>query len=144
MKKTLLFFFLLVSVSMSAQVSAILGDWINVDDKTGTQQSIVHIYKGTDGLYYGKVQQILVAGYEDQKCTECEGADYMKPVVGMVIIRGMQAEGDELVGGRVLDPNNGKFYYARLSIKDGNLVLRGSLDKRGFLGRNQTWIRAKQ
>ena len=144
MKKTLLFFLLLLSVCASAQVSAILGDWINVDDKTGTQQSIVHIYKGTDGLYYGKVKQILVAGYEDQKCTECEGADYMKPVVGMVIIRGMQAEGDELVGGRVLDPNNGKFYYARLSIKDGNLVLRGSLDKRGFFGRNQTWIRAKQ
>jgi len=42
-----------------------------------------------------------------------------------------------------LDPNNGKFYYARLYIKDGDLVLRGSLDKRGFLGRNQTWLRAK-
>ena len=26
-------------------------------------------------------------------------------------------------------------------LKDGKLVLRGSLDKRGFLGRNQTWIR---
>lgn len=144
MRQTFFFLLLLASTALSAQVSAIVGDWINIDDKTGTEQSIVHIYKGTDGLYYGKVKQILVAGYEDQKCTECEGADYMKPIVGMIIIRGMKAEGDELTGGRVLDPNNGKFYYARIYIKDGNLVLRGSLDKRGFIGRNQTWRRAKQ
>ena len=28
-------------------------------------------------------------------------------------------------------------------LKDGKLILRGSIDKRGFIGRNQTWIRKK-
>ena len=145
MKRFLFIIALAVAVvTANAQISAILGDWETVDDNTGDHMSVVHIYKATDGLYYGKVVRILKAGHEDDKCTLCEGEDHMKPIAGMNIIRGMKADGDELVGGRVLDPNNGKTYYARLYIKDGKLVLRGSLDKRGFLGRNQTWVRAKQ
>ena len=53
----------------------------------------------------------------------------------------MKVENGELVGGKVLDPESGKFYYGKIYAKDGKLVLRGSLDKRGFLGRNQTWVR---
>ena len=50
-------------------------------------------------------------------------------------------ENGELVGGKVLDPESGKFYYGKIYLKNGKLVLRGSLDKRGFLGRNQEWER---
>ena len=53
----------------------------------------------------------------------------------------MKAEDGQLVGGKVLDPESGKFYYGKIYLKGGNLVLRGSLDKLGFLGRNQTWIK---
>ena len=45
--------------------------------------------------------------------------------------------------GRVLDPDNGKFYYGKIWLEDGKLILRGSLDKKGILGRSQTWIRKK-
>jgi uncharacterized protein (DUF2147 family) len=51
---------------------------------------------------------------------------------------------NQLKGGRVLDPESGNFYYGKIYLKDGKLVLRGSIDKRGFLGRNQTWIRKKK
>ena len=142
MRKIVLFFVLLASLSVGAQVKAILGDWKTVDDKTGEKRSIVTIYKGTDGLYYGKISKMLM-GEPGLKCTECVDADHNAPLEGLIIIRGMSfnAEKNQLENGRVLDPESGKFYYGKIYPKDGNLVLRGSLDKRGFLGRNQTWIR---
>ena len=131
----------LVALSSQAQGSAILGDWRTVDDKTSEKRSIVTIYKGSDGLYYGKISKMLMYTNLDLKCDQCKGEDYNAPIVGLVIIRGMKAEKGELVGGKVLDPESGKFYYGKIYLKDGKLVLRGSIDKRGFFGRNQTWIR---
>ena len=134
--------FLACTMSLSAQVNQIIGNWKTVDDKTGQNFSIVSIYRGSDGLFYGKVAKMLV-GPKDLKCIECKGEDYNAPLEGLVIIRGMHEENGELHGGKVLDPESGKFYYGKIYLKDGKLVLRGSLDKRGLLGRNQTWIRAK-
>lgn len=142
--KRLFFLFLCTSFfsvfSMQAQVKGIVGDWKTVDDKTGESFSIVNIYQAKDGLYYGKITKMLV-GPKGERCAECEGEDYNKPLEGLIIIRGMKAENGQLVGGKVLDPDSGKFYYGKIYLKDGKLVLRGSLDKRGFLGRNQTWLK---
>lgn len=138
---------LLTLVALSAMTSmfaqnTIVGDWMTVDDKTGDNYSIVRIYQGDDGLYYGKIQKILM-GPEDVTCTLCTGADKDAPMLNLVIIRGMHMEKGELRGGKVLDPNNGKFYYGKIYLKNGKLVLRGSLDKLGAFGRNQTWVPAK-
>lgn len=142
MKKTLFIMMAFVySVCCSAQVSKIVGEWVTVDDNTGQEMSVVSIYKAKDGKYYGKVVKILVAGNENNLCTECTGDDKNKPIVGMVIIRGMSEKDGELVGGKVLDPDNGKFYYAKISYDNGRLKLRGSLDKAGLLGRSQYWKR---
>ena len=144
MKSKTLFSALLLALSLtcSAQLNTLLGDWITVDDKTGEQRSVVTLYKATDGMYYGKIAKLLV-GDPAALCAACEGADHNKPVEGLVIIRGMRynQKDNQLEGGQVLDPESGKFYYGKIYPKDGKLVLRGSLDKRGFLGRNQTWIR---
>ena len=143
MKRTLFFFVLLaLNVSLFAQVSLILGDWKTVDDKTGDNFSVVTIYKGADGIFYGKVSKMLV-GPKNLKSEARIGEDHNAPLEGLVIIRGMSydKEKNQLVGGKVLDPESGKFYYGKIYPKDGKLVLRGSLDKRGLLGRNQTWIR---
>jgi hypothetical protein len=144
MKRKTLFSVILLTLSLtgSAQINSILGDWITVDDKTGEQRSVVTLYKATDGMYYGKIAKLLV-GTPDLLCDKCEGADHNKPIEGLVIIRGMSydKEDNQLVGGKVLDPESGKFYYGKIYPKDGKLILRGSLDKRGFIGRNQTWVR---
>ena len=141
MRKIGIIALLLVAMSTSAQVNKILGDWKTVDDKTGEKRSVVTIYKGSDGLYYGKISKMLMYTDLDLKCDQCKGEDYKAPIEGLVIIRGMKAENGELVGGKVLDPESGKFYYGKIYLKDGKLVLRGSLDKRGFLGRNQEWVK---
>ena len=142
MKKSNLTLLVLVSVAASAQVENILGDWKTIDDKTGERRSVVAIYQGSDGLYYGKIAKMLV-GEPGLKCTTCKNEDYNAPLEGLVIIRGMKfdAKANALTGGKVLDPESGKFYYGKIYTKDGKLVLRGSLDKAGLLGRNQTWER---
>lgn len=129
---------MLVSIVATAQVQQMLGDWKTVE--AGQEKSIVHIYKATDGLYYGKIVKLFGVS-NDEVCVACEGADKNKPVVGLVIIRGMKEVDGELKEGKVLDPENGKFYYCKISLKDGKLVLKGSLDKKGLLGRSQTWVR---
>ena len=135
---------LMLSLGAFAQINAILGNWKTVDDKTGEERSIVTIYKGSDGLYYGKISKMLV-GPANLVCDQCKEEDHNAPLEGLVIIRGMKFDKDanQLAGGKVLDPESGKFYYGKIYPKDGKLVLRGSLDKRGFLGRNQTWLRSK-
>ncbi len=135
---------LLCSVGLFAQNNSVLGDWYTVDDNTGEQFSIVHIYKADNGKYYGKITKMLVAGTEDDLCVACEGKDKNQPILGMVIIRDMKMEDGVLYGGKVLDPDNGKFYYGKISVgEDGRLKLRGSLDKMGLLGRSQYWLRVK-
>ena len=137
---------LLVMMSITAfgQVSSMLGEWVTVDDKTGEQRSIVKLYQGKNGLYYGAISKLLI-DVPVTVCTLCPDEDKNKPLEGLVIIRGMQynEKDNQLQGGRVLDPESGNFYYGKIYLKDGNLVLRGSIDKRGFLGRNQTWVRRK-
>ena len=135
-------FFLVIAMFFATTIFAqtpILGDWITVDDNSGEQKSVVKIYQAGNGKYYGDIIELF--DEPDAVCVECEGEDHNKPIVGLTIIRDMQLVGDELKNGKVLDPDNGKLYYAKIYLKDGKLVLRGSLDKAGLLGRSQTWIR---
>ena len=140
MKKTKMLF--VAMVLFATQVMAqtpILGEWITVDDNSGEQKSVVRIYQADNGKYYGDIIEL----FDDPNavCVECVGADHNHPIVGLTIIRDMQLVGEELKNGKVLDPDNGKLYYAKVYLKDGKLVLRGSLDKAGLLGRSQTWLR---
>ena len=117
-----------------------MGEWITVDDATGEQKSVVRIYQAENGKYYGQIIELFGEGAATAVCEACEGAEHNQPIVGLTIIRDMQLKDGELRGGKVLDPDNGKFYYAKVYLKDGKLVLRGSLDKAGLLGRSQTWL----
>ncbi|MDR1338891.1 MAG: DUF2147 domain-containing protein [Prevotellaceae bacterium] len=133
---------LLFAYCLDAQVSAILGEWKTVDDKSGKVRSLVRIYKDTaDGLYYGKIEKLYE--HADAVCEKCEDENKNKPILGMIIIKEMKVSGKTLKGGTVLDPENGKKYHGTISIdeKSGKLVLRGSLDKKGWFGRNQYWIK---
>ena len=62
----------------------------------------------------------------------------------MVIIEGVKKNADDAYwdGGSILDPNNGKTYKVRLTLKDAvkTLEVRGFI---GFFYRNQTWHRVE-
>ena len=143
MKKTLLTFVitLLVAVSTSAQVDKIVGKWKTIDDNDGSEKSIVSIYKGTNGNYYGKIEKLFKE--PDKKCVECTGENKGKPIAGMIILNNMMEKDGSLTNGTILDPANGKVYKCNISYeaKSGRLKLRGSLDKRGLIGRTQYWVK---
>jgi uncharacterized protein (DUF2147 family) len=138
MKTVFLSLVLIVATAVSAQVP-FLGEWVTIDDASGEKKSVVNIYQADNGMYYGQI--VTLFEDSDALCTECKDADYNQPIVGLTIVRDMQLVEGELRGGKVLDPENGKLYYAKIYLDKGNLILRGSLDKRGLLGRSQTWIR---
>jgi uncharacterized protein (DUF2147 family) len=110
---------------LSAQ-SQFVGKWTTIDDKTNKPAGLVEIYQGTDGLYYGKLVDTF-------------GPD--KSAVGTMIVKGMSYKDGKLVGGKVYDPESEKTYYCTIKYDAAKkeLNLRGSLDKKGLLGRTQTW-----
>jgi len=142
MKKLLFLSFLLCPFLAFSQVSNMVGNWKTIDDKTGEAKSVVHIYKATNGKYYGKIEQLFKN--PNKKCDNCKDENKGKPVLGMVIITEMKEKGDKLDGGFILDPESGDKYHVTISFeKDGKLKLRGSLDKFGMLGRNQFWVKVE-
>ena len=145
MKKTLITFALLVAFTLSgmAQIDKIVGRWKTIDDNDGTPKSIVYIFKATNGKYYGKIEKLFKE--PDKLCTECEGANKNQPILGMMIINNLVEKDSKLTGGTILDPKNGKVYKCNISLESGNekLSVRGSLDRGGWIGRSQTWLRVK-
>ncbi|MBE99574.1 MULTISPECIES: DUF2147 domain-containing protein [Flavobacterium] len=134
--------FVMVAVAgiFSAAAQGVIGKWKTIDDETGEAKSIVEIYE-QNGKIYGKVVEILNPAKKNAKCTKCEGSDKDKPILGLVIIRGLEKDGDEYTDGDILDPNKGKLYSCTIKLEGKDkLNVRGYL---GFslLGRSQTWTR---
>ena len=125
----------------SAQQSP-LGRWTTIDDDTGKPKSVVEIYRAADGTFAGRVVEILDRkNGRDPLCTECRGANRGKPIRGMIILWGLKADGDDRwSGGRVLDPENGKDYRARLELQGGGhrLAMAGCIS---IFCRQQIWLR---
>lgn len=123
----------------------VLGKWNTIDDETGRKKSIVELYKEGDKLY-GKVVKLFRLPDEDPDpvCDKCDEDDprYNKKVLGMVILEGLEWDGEEWDDGTIMDPKNGKVYSCKLWLKDGELQVRGYI---GFslIGRSQTWIRVE-
>jgi uncharacterized protein (DUF2147 family) len=140
MKKITLLLLLIGSFQMQSQT--VLGKWKTIDDKTGETKSVVDIFENS-GKVYGKIVEIIDASRRNKKCEKCEGIDKNKPVLGLVIIKGLTKDDAEYNGGKILDPESGNIYKCilKLSSKD-KLEVRGYM---GFalIGRSQTWVRVK-
>ena len=144
MKKLITLAFLIAfSLVGFAQADKIVRKWKTIDDKDGSEKSIVLIFKATNGKYYGKIEKLFKE--PEKLCTECEGANKNQPILGMMIINNLVEKDGKLTGGTILDPKNGKVYKCNISLEKGGekLSVRGSLDKNGWIGRSQTWIRVK-
>ena len=117
-----------------------VGQWKTVDEKSGAVESIVDIYD-QGGKLFGKIANLTKPTDDQGKpklCTKCTGADKDKPIVGLIIIKGLGAADGRWKGGTILDPDDGKVYNAELWVEDGKLKVRGYL---GFFYRTQTWVK---
>jgi len=130
---------LAVPLAAAAQSSPV-GRWKTVDDETGKVKSIVEISKAADGTLQGKVDKVLQSDHgPNPTCDKCDGANKGKPIEGMTILWGLQADGDEWTGGTVLDPSKGKTYKAKLEMLGADkLGMSGCI---AFFCRQQVWVR---
>lgn len=118
----------------------IFGTWKTIDDETGEAKSTVKIYK-ENGKVYGEIIDIYNEADKNALCKTCEGEDYNKPVIGLVIIKDMENDGENYTNGTIFDPERGKKYKCRLSINEDNpdiLEVRGYVS---FFYATQYWER---
>ena len=118
-----------------------VGLWRTIDDNTGKPRAIIRIFE-QGGRLYGVVMQVLDPRDAGKMCEKCTDDRRGKPVLGLDIIRGLVRDGDHWGGGTILDPENGKTYRCRLTLRSGGerLAVRGFLGI-ALLGRTQVWQR---
>ncbi len=139
--KLILLIGLLLSI-LSINAQSVVGKWKTFDDETKEAKSIVQITE-QGGKIYGKVVEILNPAKKDIKCNNCSGTDKDKPVLGLVILKGLTKDGKEYNDGKILDPSNGKLYKCIVTL-DGKdkLKVRGYVGVSAF-GRTQVWTRVE-
>lgn len=120
----------------------VIGKW-----KLSDGSAIVEVYQSGD-VYNGKIVWL-------EKPTEADGSpaiDEKNPdaklrsrkLIGLNMLSNLKKSDDnEYSGGIIYDPGNGKTYYCSMEVDGNVLKVRGSLDKRGFLGRTMNWYRVK-
>jgi uncharacterized protein (DUF2147 family) len=138
MKNVLLLILVFFSVNPT-NAQDIIGKWKTIDDVSGEPRSVVDIFKKGDG-YFGRVLKTFPKPEEDDDpiCELCPGDRKNQKIIGMEIITNMVKEGDEYIGGEILDPENGKTYRSKLWIEDEVLYVRGFV---AFLFRTQNWYK---
>lgn len=141
MKNRLFIFAALFITTLFFGQNTVIGKWKTVDDVTGKAMAIMEVYE-KDGKIYGRINDILDAKNRNHKCDLCTGTDKGKPILGLVVMKGLEKDGDEYSGGKILDPKSGKVYkcYINLEGKD-KLKVRGYIGISLF-GRTQYWYRA--
>ena len=127
---------------VAAFAQDVVGRW-----KLEDGSAIVEVYKSGD-VYNGKIVWL-------KNPTEADGTpavDNLNPdpklrsrqLIGLNMLSGLKKNGGEYTGGTIYDPGNGKTYNCSMKVEGDVLKVRGSLDKRGLLGRTMDWFLVKQ
>lgn len=126
----------LFSVSGILQAQDITGKWTSIDDETGQAKSTVNIYI-EDGKMYGQIVEIF--GAEPDKKCDCTGDKADQPIVGMIIIDGLEEHSEYWKkDDGIFDPEKDTYYDVRIWQENDKLMVRGYV---GFLFRTQIWVR---
>ena len=139
MKKLFFITLLLISYA-SINAQSVTGKWKTIDDESGKPKSIIEIYQEGD-KYFGKIVELLTEKNKDGICRTCETKYKNKNIIGLVILKDLEQDGDEYNDGEIMDPKTGKTYSAYIKLESANkLKVRGYI---GFslLGRTQYWYR---
>lgn len=125
----------------SALAQDVVGKW-----KLKDGSAIVEVYRQGD-VFNGKIVWL-------QNPTEADGSPAVddknpdsklrsRKLMGLNMLSGLKKTGNEYSGGNIYDPGNGKTYNCSMKVEGDVLKVRGSLDKRGLIGRTMDWFRVK-
>ncbi len=121
----------------------IIGVWRTFDDKTGRPEGLIRIRK-VQGQYVGSIEGGSPDDDPNARCTACRGARHNQPILGLVILEGLQRDDGTLTysHGHILDPDTGSTWSCDIHVQpDGHsLEIHGVIGLRAF-GRSQTWKR---
>ena len=119
----------------------VVGKW-KLEDGT----AIVEVYKAGDS-YNGKIVWLLHPTEDDgTPAVDKNNPDSKlrsRQLIGLNMLSDLKKTGTEYSGGSIYDPGNGKTYNCSMKVEGNVLKVRGSLDKRGLLGRTMDWFRVK-
>ena len=141
MKKILICMaFMLASAALYAQ--DVVGKW-KLEDGT----AIVEVYKQGD-VFNGKIVWLEKPSDSDGTPAKDKNNPDTKlrsrQLIGLNMLSGLKKDGSEYKGGSIYDPGNGKTYNCSMKVEGDVLKVRGSLDKKGLLGRTMDWFRVKE
>jgi uncharacterized protein (DUF2147 family) len=124
---------------LSPKLQNAVGHW-QIVNSDGTPGGKVETYL-VDGKLFGKVTEVRPGRTPKDLCDKCSGEYKNQLILGMVIMRNFHPDGDDWVGGTVVDPENGWEYKGKLWAvgKDG-LHMRGYIGI-SLLGRTEHWVR---
>jgi uncharacterized protein (DUF2147 family) len=133
--------FLMTGFASAEEADAVLGQWYTDAEK---KDVVVEIYKDND-LYSGKVVWLKNPNEDDgTPKVDDENPDEARrndPIRGMNLVKGFTYKGkNKWAGGTIYDPNNGKTYKCKMSLKGDDLKVRGFIGVALF-GRTVHWIR---
>ncbi|OIN57483.1 DUF2147 domain-containing protein [Arsenicibacter rosenii] len=139
----LVFFVGIFSAHAQSNPDAIVGTWLN-----GTKKGHIQLYKQGD-KYFGKIVWLKepndpATGKPKTDVKNENAANHNRPVLGLVNLTNFEYDGGNVWDeGKIYNPEDGKTYSCKLTLKDAN-----TLDVRGFvgislIGKTQTWTRVK-
>jgi uncharacterized protein (DUF2147 family) len=150
--KNLLSIVVCILVSLGAgsawavEADDILGSWL-----TEGGNSCVEIFK-KDDLYFAKITSLREPNFTEGEVEGMDGkprVDIHNPdeslrdqsLIGLELMKDFEFNGKQWVDGRIYDPDNGKTYKCKMTLKEG-----GILHVRGYvgisaLGRTTVWTR---
>ena len=119
----------------------VIGKW-----KLEDGSAIVEVYKQGDS-FNGKIVWLNEPDGPDGKpARDRNNPDAnlrSRQLIGLNMLDGLKKTGSEYSGGKIYDPGNGKTYNCSMKVEGDVLKVRGSLDKKGLIGRTMDWFRVK-
>lgn len=124
----------------AAQADPIESFWFNEE-----KSAKIHVYKGHDGKFYGKIVWLKKPTVDGKPKVDARNPDESKrsqPIIGLVLLKGFQKDGThEYTDGTIYDPKNGKTYSCKMTMNGNELDVRGYVGI-SLIGRTTRWTKA--
>lgn len=127
-----------MSLNLSSQT--LIGKWKTRHESSGKPISVVEFFE-KNGKVFGKIVEILEKGHKNDLCKRCKGEEKNKPILGLIIIKNMEKDGNYYRKGTIFHPVLGKTFRCRIKFLKNN---SNKIQVRGyflFLFGTQYWER---
>ena len=118
----------------------ITGRWVTYDDDSQQASGIVDIQ--FNGRYFtGTIVKLINPPSPNPVCERCMAPLKNHPIISLEIFSKLSKVKNKYKGGKILDPNNGKYYSLIMEFSDKNTLQVTGYVGFAIFGRTQVWRR---